>query len=375
MNSNFLSDHASQVAAEAKANNLAKIKAKINTAQTYQNEYMGLEARQKELQLVSKLMKKHKQKKSANKAIQEVRDRARNRDDVRQWLANLKQWSVKSYKLVTELRHLVTGQTIVYHILDSNKTTVFEVSEDEFLNLITQKDLDFGGRGGWKTIDKALSGPNPANLADLFELRVNTTEKADRKNHKTALQVWQEKNAKNATVRNIKGDVLYNYIASKYGDYDDLQTPTGAASHAAIFELYDQLYHKFEWQKNSAYKIITFQGANTTDGFSNYRKDEVDDFISKYMKDIKPNKTDTFYEAGDITADENTLVENKMRGATVSIRTIKEAINKIASLDLSSISQLKQGLKETFVKQGTGFIAEVREKAYEKAIKAIDDFI
>lgn len=374
MESAFL-DYASQVAAEAKADNLAKIKAKIDTAQTYQSDYMTLEARQKELQLVSKLMKKHKQKRSANKAMQEVRDRARNKADIKQWLKDLKNWSTKSYELITGLRRLVTGQTIVYHILDSNKTTVFEVSEDEFLNLIAQQDLDFGGRGGWNAINKALSGPNPANLADLFELRVNTTEKADRKNNKTGLQVWQEKNAKNATVRDIKGDVLYNYIASKYGDYDDLQTPKGTASHAAIFELYDQLYHKFEWEKTSAYKIVTFQGANTTDGFSNYRKDEVDVFMDKYMQDIKPNKSDTFYEAGDVTASEDILVENKMRGATVSIKTIKDAIDKIASLDLSSVAQLKEGLKKIFVKQGTGFIAEVRKEAYEKAIKAIDDFI
>ena len=364
------------------ANNLMTIQEYIFQAKYYNDQYYSLEARQQQLKIATKMMRKHQQNIKAKRALTEVRNNAKNKQDIQKWLKDLQKWSINSYKVITSFRKFVTGQTLSYHILDSNKKHVYEVNEDQFLELLSQKNMDFGRRST-ATVNQALKKGVP--LADLFELRVGTTMQRDP--HKTALQTWVDKQNEGKsiplteqkqdviTVRTIGNDVLYNYLVARAKNLVALQSSQGKASHAKIFELYDQLYYSFKWLKSKAgsNKIAKLTGSNTIEGFTIERKQAMDNFITNYLSDIVANSSDTFYGAGDTIQNENIIIENKMVNATVSVKTIKDAIQEIAHLTMSNVAQLKSKLKQLFAIKGQGLIADIRKEAYEKAVKHIND--
>lgn len=338
--------------------NRQAIQVQIGKAMILNNQYDKLESEQQQLGIAEKMISTHQGKMSAMKTLRAVRDKSLNATAIQKWLTKLQTWALKGYKVIVSLRQLVTGQQLVYHVLDSNKKYVYELTENQFLDLLSQKSIDFG-RKGWTGVEEAISKGVP--LGDIFELRVDVQGRGTK--GQTALGAWAEENVKQESRRAIKDDAIYNYLLAKnklpsgYGD--SLYTDKGKPRHSRIFELYDQLSYSFEWKRNTENTIMSPGSNDTHDStgffFSEQRRAAVDKFITGYIDENLHKDTSEFYQAGDTTQDANTLIENKVRGATVSIRTIRNAIKDIANLgNLTSPAELKNRFISIFTSKGAG---------------------
>jgi hypothetical protein len=105
-----------------------------------------------------------------------------------------------------------------------------------------------------------------------------------------------------------------------------------------LYELYDQL--RFSMYKDISYERPISEElleARATNGiyFSGKKvADNLDNFIHQYIDAGLHKDRDAFYTSGDSIMENSdgthTMVENKLTGATVSIRTIKNAIHTLA---------------------------------------------
>jgi hypothetical protein len=358
--------------------NRQAIQVQIGKAIIINNQYEKLESEQLQLGIGNKMISAHQGKMSAMKTLRTVRDYSTNAEGIQKWLKKLQQWALKGYKVIVTLRNLVTKQELVYHILDSNKSFVYEINETQFLELLSQKGIDFG-RKGWSGVEEAINKGVP--MGDIFELRVDVSGRG--KQGQTALGAWAEENVKAESRRAIKNDAIYNYLLAKNklpSSYkDSLYTEKGNPKHSRIFELYDQLTYSFKWDTDSSNTILKPKAGESHDStgffFSEQRRKDVDDFISSYIGANLHKDTSEFYQAGDTTQDQNVIIENKVRGATVSIRTIRNAIKDIAGLGaITSPSELKARFMQIFTSKGNtnALAAELQNAADKKAKEEIE---
>ena len=274
--------------------------------------------------------------------------------------SRMHKWGLKSYQVITQLRNTITGQDIIYHVQDAKRTVSYTLSEEQFLNLVASNSIG-KGRLSWAGVEQAIQQGVPP--LDLFTLQVGAT--SERKIQKIT-------KAETPSIQ-LNKDALYQYLIQTRAI---LNEQTGGVSYARIAELHSQLLAKYKWQKDS--KGNTAFPKNPSSNkyfFSQERQRFVDTFIRLYKKEKLHKDTDEFYKSGDATLNENTLIENKVGRAVVSLRTIRNAIEDIAALKGVNKEALIQGLIQLFTnapQTGRYLTQMLQEGAYNKAVESIN---
>ena len=174
--------------------------------------------------------------------------------------------------------------------------------------------------------------------------------------------------------KNTEADALYKYLNDTVYSSD--------FPISRIYELYDQL-------RFSMFSDVSKESPITKDIFearfkknfkiANVKVDGLDNFVELYKEAGLHKDTDAFYKMGD-TVEFNgrghyTLVENKLAGATVSIRTIKNAIDGLYGIVNmpNSKSAMAQKLKEFYTnKRGNEFAEAIQRGARREAELGIE---
>lgn len=273
--------------------------------------------------------------------------------------SRMHKWGLRSYQVITQLRNTITGQDIIYHVQDAKHTVSYTLSEEQFLKLVASNSIG-KGRLSWKEIEQAIQQGVPP--LDLFTLQVGATS---------------EKKIQNITKVEtpsiqLNKDALYQYLIQTRAV---LNERTGGVSYARIAELHSQLLAKYKWQKDSNGNTAFPKNSSNKYFFSQERQRLVDTFVRLYKKEKLHKDTDEFYKSGDATLNENTLIENKVGRAVVSLRTIKNAIRDIAALKGVDKEALRQGLIQIFTsapQTGRYLTQTLQEGAYNKAVESIN---
>lgn len=295
-------------------------------------------------------------------------------------LKDINKWGIEGYKVITTLRKTVTGQELIYHIQDSNHKYSYVLNEDEYIKLLENNKAGMS-RTNWSAIKKAVSEgfqKVDSSLLDLFQLNVGATGK---KPIESAIQ--QASGEKRGPSIYLEKDALYQYLITKDNNHDvAIRSKHGGIDYSRIAELHSQLLARYQWQLSKSGGGVAFptekQKSKNKFFFTDRRQKMVDAFTGRYKTEKLHRDRDTFYESGDATLNEDTLIENKVGKATVSISTIRKAIDKIANLEGLSKDQLKQSFINLFTtnpKTENYLTKMIQDGAKEKAIKSINDFI
>lgn len=350
----------------------------IQKAKQLDDQYIALQARQKELLFAQQLNLEHQKKMQI--AVQNNQnnpyvnstywDFQKNKNDnnnlqmIQQWLNELHHWSLQGYQVVMGMRKTVTGQEFVYHIQDESGSYHYTLNENQYLRLLASNQLSMS-YATVNQLEEAAKGGIP--LADLFKLQVNATQK-----NLSSVDKWSQQKGRGEILKaGLKNDALYQFL---YEEDNIIRDENGRVLHSRIYELYSQLSSTYRWVRNPDGSI---KGTNDKKNtfFSKTRANAVRSFISKY-KEANLHKDNTaFYKTGDAIQDNYTLIENKVGKAVVSVSTIRRAIKDIAALGgVKSVAELKKELINLFTYSGKdAFSRKIQEGAKNVAVKAIKE--
>lgn len=264
------------------------------------------------------------------------------------YLTRLKSWALEGYKEIVSFRTFITGgQQLVYDVKDGAYT--YRLTEEEYLQLLSAGNVKTWTQH-WDS--KSLSAGNLNNILALEVAHPSGT-----------LKDVQATPMYLRNYKNTEADALYKYLNDTVYSSD--------FPMSRIYELYDQL-------RFSMFSDVSKESPITKDIFearfkknfkiANVKVDGLDNFVELYKEAGLHKDTDAFYKMGD-TVEFNgrghyTLVENKLAGATVSIRTIKNAIDGLYSIVNmpNSKSAMAQKLKEFYTNKGGHGLAEAIQK-------------
>lgn len=275
------------------------------------------------------------------------------------YIARLKSWALEGYKEIVSFRTFITGgQQLVYDVKDGAYT--YRLTEEEYLQLLSAGNVKTWTQN-WDS--KSLSAGNLNNILALEVAHPSGT-----------LKDVQATPMYLRNYKNTEADALYKYLNDTVYSSD--------FPMSRIYELYDQL-------RFSMFSDISKESPITKDIFearfkknfkiANVKVDGLDNFVELYKEAGLHKDTDAFYKMGD-TVEFNgkghyTLVENKLAGATVSIRTIKNAIDGLYSIVNmpNSKSAMAQKLKEFYTnKSGHSFAEAIQKGARREAELGIE---
>ena len=352
------------------ASSLGRINSLINNAYQLNEEAKFLDIELKNTQSLRQSIQQHRtqlrrmyKEKDPNQAFEEwtsQKETITANKQMESVFSRMHKWGLKSYQVITQLRNTVTGQDIIYHVQDAKRTVSYTLNEKQFLNLIASNSIG-KGRFSWEGIEQAIQQGAPP--LDLFTLQVGATSEK---------KIQRITNAETPSAQ-LNNDALYQYLIQTRAI---LNEQTGGVSYARIAELHSQLLAKYKWQKDSSGNTA-FPKSNSSNKyfFSQGRQKLVDTFIRLYKKEKLHKDTDEFYKSGDATLNENTLIENKVGRAVVSLRTIRNAIEDIAALKGVNKEALRQGLIQLFTnapQTGRYLTQMLQEGAYNKAVESIN---
>lgn len=381
MLTNFIAEQSASTL--VKASPIQKVNSLIGEAVILDKEALLLDQELADVKLFTKMITRHQnQIKNASTSaekekIQNQRPQAilsnqkRNiisKKQIELLLTKIHTWGLKGYRVIVQLRQTVTGQELIYHVQDANHSFSYTLNEEEFLKLLASNQAGMA-RTSWSQIEKAIAeGTPPLNL---FQLNVGAT---------SGKKIQEVTGAKPSI--HLTKDALYQYlIHNDEGKAAILrgEDENGRIDYSRIAELHSQLLARYKWIKNSS-GGVAFPPKNSKSKskyfMSEHRQKLVDAFIGQYKKEKLHRDTDKFYESGDATLDENTLIESKVGNATVSIQTIRNAIKDIAALQGADNETLKQRFIQMFTKapQAGRYLTQMIQKgAYEKAVKSITE--
>ena len=287
-------------------------------------------------------------------------------------LRELQLWGIEGYRIIVQLRSVVTGQQLIYHIQDTQRTHTYILTEQEYLDLLKESGNANMSYTTWKQIEEAVKKGSPKTKTDLFKITINTS--------KTKLKKIATQNTYALTI-DMNKDALYQYLLqtraiTKKNTFSDNEEDT-VNYHARLAELHTQMLSSLKWiYSNSKGNVAYPTKAKDSSGFffTEERKKEVDNFIKRYKDEGLHVETDAFYLTGDATLDENTLIENKVGGAIISLQTIRNAISSIAALKGKSLETIKNNFIKLFTKKPTGELTKsIQEGAYNKAVASINE--
>ncbi len=276
--------------------------------------------------------------------------------------SKMHKWGLEGYKVITQLRKTVTGQDIIYHVQDAKHTASYTLNEDQFLQLVASNSIG-KGRLSWAEVDKAIQEGAPG--LDIFTLQVGAISQ-NKIQKRTGVQTPSTQ---------LVNDALYQYLIHSKSILNMQNT---GIDYARIAELHSQLLASYQWKKDADGSVAFPPKGNKNSSsyfFSKNRQRLVDTFIRLYKKEKLHRDTDAFYQTGDATLDENTLIESKVGNAVISLRTIRSAIRDIAGLKGVNPEALKQGLINLFTKApqtGHYLTQMLQEGAYKKALESIN---
>lgn len=275
------------------------------------------------------------------------------------YLTRLKSWALEGYKEIVSFRTFITGgQQLVYDVKDGAYT--YRLTEEEYLQLLSAGNVKTWTQN-WDS--KSLSAGNLNNILALEVAHPSGTLKDVQ-----AIPMYLR------NYKNTEADALYKYLNDTVYSSD--------FPMSRIYELYDQL-------RFSMFSDVSKESPITKDIFearfkknfkiANVKVDGLDNFVELYKEAGLHKDTDAFYKMGD-TVEFNgrghyTLVENKLAGATVSIRTIKNAIDGLYSIVNmpNSKSAMTQKLKEFYTnKSGHGLAEAIQKGARREAELGIE---
>ena len=275
------------------------------------------------------------------------------------YLTRLKSWALEGYKEIVSFRTFITGgQQLVYDVKDGAYT--YRLTEEEYLQLLSAGNVKTWTQN-WDS--KSLSAGNLNNILALEVAHPSGT-----------LKDVQATPMYLRNYKNTEADALYKYLNDTVYSSD--------FPMSRIYELYDQL-------RFSMFSDVSKESPITKDIFevrfkknfkiANVKVDGLDNFVELYKEAGLHKDTDAFYKMGD-TVEFNgrghyTLVENKLAGATVSIRTIKNAIDGLYSIVNmpNSKSAMAQKLKEFYTnKSGHGLAEAIQKGARREAELGIE---
>ena len=275
------------------------------------------------------------------------------------YIARLKSWALEGYKEIVSFRTFITGgQQLVYDVKDGAYT--YRLTEEEYLQLLSAGNVKTWTQN-WDS--KSLSAGNLNNILALEVAHPSGTLKDVQ-----AIPMYLR------NYKNTEADALYKYLNDTVYSSD--------FPISRIYELYDQL-------RFSMFSDVSKESPITKDIFearfkknfkiANVKVDGLDNFVELYKEAGLHKDTDAFYKMGD-TVEFNgrghyTLVENKLAGATVSIRTIKNAIDGLYGIVNmpNSKSAMAQKLKEFYTnKRGNEFAEAIQRGARREAELGIE---
>lgn len=348
----------------------------ISQAKTLNAQYTTLHNRQKDLQFAQQILTIHQENRKTNaKAYVNVaywdfhkqKKYIQEYNQIQTWLTDLHHWSLRGYKLIISMRKDVTNQELIYHIQDTSHSFSYTLTESQYLRLLSQNDISMT-YAGTSSLEDAAKGEKP--LGDLFKLNVGATQ-----NILSQIDEWSQQKGKGLIPKaNLKQDVLYQYLMQDKGV---IKTDRGDTSHSRIYELHSQLSAAYEWSRNPDGSIqgpedIKKKGKSKF-FFTKTRENAVAGFIQKYIQANMHKDNIAFYKTGDAIQDNKTLIENKVGKAVISIQTIKNAIQEIASLSTTSKEKLRKGLIQLFTYSGgDSFSRKIQDGAKNFAIKSIN---
>lgn len=356
----------------------------VQRAVVLNNRYADLQREETILKTTNKMIYAHQQKLiSENTGVygtfMQTRYQLSDKEQqqkIQEWLNRLHQWSLKAYKEIMTFRSIITGgQTIIYHIMDAKRNIAYKFTEEQYLELLAANPPVLR----WGSMKSIISKGKP--LSDFFKLQVGDSSK-----NNTALQDVAKRTNAEIITSNMKKDALYNYLIqkNKISSGKDYRGKSNQLLHSRIFELYDQIKYSVKsggWAKDKDGAILYPQNSKHRDTtgyfFSNQRRATVDNFIKKYTREKLNKDPITFYKTGDSIKNKNTLIENKIEGAVVSVSTIKNGIKNIASLTLIRNSlELYNKLVKTFTYAGDkGLTSAIQEGAERAAIHEINNTV
>lgn len=300
---------------------------------------------------------------------------------IEKWLQKLFKWSLKGYQQIIDFRNFLmqSNQTLTYHVMNANKTEIYHLTEEQYIDLLTNSGGMRLGKTGWSrlSIDKPI--------AENFKLSVG-----DKKLDGALAKTVKKYNIQGRVVAN---DALYQYLQQK----DRIKrivkqylTKGSSFDDSALFELYDQIKYSMHdqkltngsgtgWARNADGTIMWPNDENrdkTGFFFSEQRRVAVDNFIKGYYKSGLDHNNTAFYKTGDSIKNDKEIIENKIDQAGISVSTIKNAIRDIAQLKVNSTTQLIEKLTKMFTyAKGDGLANTIQKGAKNTATQAIKNTI
>lgn len=286
------------------------------------------------------------------------------------WSTLLKSWSLKAYEVIMGLRRLLTEQTFVYHVMDTGKKYMVQLTEDQFLELLKGNEME--ARVGTETLNNMATEAQAtaAKFGDIFKLSVYATQQ----NLKRALgneNLNFAKEEDSDIIRSAEKDVIYQELLTMGNNNKPiLQTQkkdkntgkrvdTGKPDHSRLYELYSQLLNVKEAQliRKDIARGISMEDIRKKGYYVKFNE-----FVKEYANTSELARDNiAFYRTGDAILDKQTLIENKVGDAVVSVKTIAQAIKNIAGLAQLKKEKLKKKLIELFSYSG--------ESAIEKQVQ------
>ena len=254
-----------------------------------------------------------------------------------QYLVKLKRWALEGYREIVSFRTFVTGgQKLVYHVKDGAHS--FQVSEEEYINLLSQ--------GNIKTWTRSWDKVTKENLNSILSLEVSSPKLRQPQQQSTPMYIGKRYGEENQ-------DALWRYLKMNKKGLPD----------SRLYELYDQLrfamYKDISYERPISEELFEARAGNGIYFSGQKIAKNIDDFMSQYIDAGLHKDTDAFYTSGDSVMENSdgtyTMVENKLAGATVSIRTIKNAIHTLAGYvqNPASKADLINNLQNFYAKSGT----------------------
>lgn len=309
-------------------------------------------------------------------AYKEMKENIKQYEFLARWSSLLKNWSLKAYEVIMGLRRLLTEQTFYYHVMDTNKKYMVQLTEDQFLDLLKGNEMDV--RIGTKDLNNMATGAQKTatEFGDIFKLSVNATQQNLRRALKDEKLNFAQPENPNIDVRSKDKDIIYQELLTMGNNNKPvIQTrkdkkDTGDPDHSRLYELYSQLLNLKEAQliRRAVENGKSMDKIRGTKYYAKFKK-FVDDYVNT---PALARDNIAFYKTGDAILDDRTLIENKVGNAVVSVKTIAQAIKDIAGLAQLKKEKLKKKLIELFSYSGTSPIEkQIQSNAAKFAEKHI----
>lgn len=255
----------------------------------------------------------------------------------------------RAYKEIMEFRTFIVGgkQELIYNVQKGSKSYTF--TEENYLNLV---------------LDSAIpSYYNKKSLAETTKLLDNLR-----------LQVGDpDENSNYESYVDLGRDNLYSGLKDYIKNSETL-SESNLKYKSRLYELYTQMRYSFFKQTKVNEPI--------KDNIDFYRKNsKYSKFVWLYVDSKMDRDSVPFYKTGDAIKDKETLIENKLAGAVISVKTVKNAIESLDK-NLNSAKSLSESeLANYLIKQftyvdtakGHEFALEIQKGAADTAVSAIND--